>query len=262
MALADVATAAAIPWAVPTTKPTTPPAPHPLFPRDGGGLGGIVARLAFAPAGGLLAVVSRQERPELLLWDTSIRPPAGPRTVPLDGHDPAALAWSRDAARLAVLDAMGRPQVFDVATGRPLFPPPAHPAGLSALAVAPDGGSVVLADAFDAVDRWDLTTGARLAVAHQRSAGSLVDTPHDGLLVGSVVGGVTRLDPATLTVTATLPAAARRRPTPTPWPAATPTSPRSPPSPPMAASPFTRSAARRPWPGPSPPASGCGSRPT
>ncbi len=204
--------AATAPTSRPTTTMTTAAVTRPFpFGRRGpfaaGGLRSLT-RFAFAPSGGRLAIALTGTRSAVELWDTTVRPPAGPRPIPVDVGTAFGLAWSADGNRLAVWGGTGRPELLDVATGLPLFPPPPHDGALRGLAVAADGRSVVLDGADGTVDRWDLTTGARLAVRTGvgPAAGGSIAFAGDGLVIGSTLGFLARLDGTTLAPTP-LPAA-------------------------------------------------------
>ena len=172
--------------------------------------------LAFAPAGGRLAVTLLGRRAGFEVVDTAARPPRVVAAWAVHGAMTAVPVWSADGRVVAVRGPGGGVRAFDAATGRELSPPStAASSAVTALAASADGSSAVVGDVVGQVRRWDLTTGRLLAEASdppgaadddRLSAGieGLAYGPAtggrvgDGPLVATTMLGAWRLDPTTL----------------------------------------------------------------
>ena len=216
LGLFDVPTAARVPWPSRPPPATRPAAARPAAPRPdvatvtpaAAGSGttrpiarrvprvvDIVARFGFSPADNHLALVLSGTNPRVLLWDTSVRPPAGPVEIPCQSRRVRHLAWSRDGRRIALVDNVGRPELIDVVARRPLFDGSAHVGPITAIAPSPDGRTVALGG-YRSLDLWDLATGRRLAVATAFAGGppgSLAFDPAGRSILSVGSGGIDRI---------------------------------------------------------------------
>ena len=118
-----------------------------------------VSRFAFGPTGASLACTTDGAGPTVTIWDLSARPPTS-RAVRARTRIASALVWSPDGRTLAIGSPLRPADLIDVATGTSLYAPPVQ-AGLNlAMAAAPDGRSLVAADANGVVARWSLVDGS------------------------------------------------------------------------------------------------------
>ncbi len=97
----------------------------------------------------------------LLLWDVARDREA--RRLP-EGSGYRVAAFSPDGARVATAGAEPVIRLWDVASGRELFPSPGHAAGVSAVAFAPDGRTVATAGGDGTIRLWDAAGGRETKV--------------------------------------------------------------------------------------------------
>ncbi len=134
---------------------------HELDPLPAGPPAARPAGAAFAPAGGWLAV-TRSNPPasaSVEVVDTAATPPRSVARCDVPQRAAADPIWSADGRVFVLEGATAGLVAFDAATGRPLSPRSTVADRATALAVDPDGRSVVIGDAAGRVRRWDVQTG-------------------------------------------------------------------------------------------------------
>jgi RNA polymerase sigma factor (sigma-70 family) len=122
---------------------------------------------------------------EILLWDLrtrkEVRRFALPKKNTTSGYGPDVGAISPDSRTLVTN--VGHLQRWDLTTGKPFFPAPPDDnlAGpIQELAFTPDGKEVFASSWGLTSGHWDVATGKRIALVHERYGHQLIRT-HDGL---------------------------------------------------------------------------------
>ncbi len=120
-----------------------------------------VRSVAFSPDGTMLALgpwESGGRRPIVTLWEWPGRRRL--RDLVGDGGSVNAMAFTPDGSRLVMGDSAGRLRLWDVGAGRERACRQAHTAGITAVALSPDGRLFATASLVDREVRlWDATRG-------------------------------------------------------------------------------------------------------
>jgi WD40 repeat protein len=147
-----------------------------------GGLGGPVARLAWA-ADGTLA--SGEPDGVVRLWDVGT---GASRVLEGPAVDVVGLTFSPDGRQLAAGDSSGKIRLWELPAGRLRATLTARPGSTVTMAFSPDGGRLAAAGKGGVVQRWALAGGdpASLTelVGHKRYVGALAWSP-DGRTLAS-----------------------------------------------------------------------------
>lgn len=145
--------------------------------------GEAVAALAWSPDGAVLASASWQEGSAVHLWD----PATGRRLRTVVAHGPVqVLVFSPDGRLLASGPENGKPQLWEVATGRERRELAGNELGARALAFSPDGRLLATGCHYDPVPVhvWEVATGqeVRCYRGHHNQVCSLAFAPNGATL--------------------------------------------------------------------------------
>ena len=163
------------------------PLPEPTVKHHGSADPDLHSHISCARmgAGGLLAVASSAPDPLIFIWDTTIKPIPAPRSIRIRDVYPLSLVFSRDGHNLAVLSPGTRPEIVELATGKPICRPATHMGDITAMDISKDGTRLVTGDSRGTVALWEIATGRRIAMSDGAGWSGIAATPGGGICFNS-----------------------------------------------------------------------------
>jgi WD40 repeat protein len=155
-----------------------------------------VSAVVFSPDGRSYLVADEEF---IWRWPTIDRPTGESLPVKL-GRTGLAVVFSRDGKTILIGSGDGRANQWDVATGKPVAPPPRHRSAVNAVAYSPDGRTILTGSEDHTARLWDAATGEPIGdpLQHPQAVTAVAFSPGgEAILTGCWDGAARLWDTAT-----------------------------------------------------------------